>query len=128
MDTPGEIRISDNDRDRYNDVLKQAYAQGRITESELEDRLTTVFDARYESDLSPVVADLPQSTSLQIASPGHDDNDDRVSASISPLLAAPLICTAVYAMTDFGGNFWPMWVWFGCSIPLIGRFASRRIR
>ncbi|MFK7918627.1 MAG: hypothetical protein AB8G14_11145, partial [Ilumatobacter sp.] len=30
----------------------------------------------------------------------------------------PIICTAVYAMTDFGGYFWPMWVWFGCMIPV----------
>jgi hypothetical protein len=28
-----------------------------------------------------------------------------------------LICTAIWAMTDFGGYFWPIWVFFGLSIP-----------
>ena len=29
-----------------------------------------------------------------------------------------LVCIAIYAMTDFGGYFWPMWVLFGWGIGL----------
>jgi len=57
-DRPG-IRISDADRERAARRLHEAMAEGRITLSELEDRLTAVYGARYEADLRPPLADLP---------------------------------------------------------------------
>ncbi|WP_297647943.1 DUF1707 domain-containing protein [Pseudonocardia sp.] len=57
-DPPG-IRISDADRERAATRLHQAMAEGRITVSELEERLTVVYAARYEADLRPPLADLP---------------------------------------------------------------------
>ncbi len=57
-DPPG-IRISDADRERAAARLHQAVSEGRITLSELEDRLSDVYAARYEVDLLPPLADLP---------------------------------------------------------------------
>lgn len=57
-ESPG-LRISDADRERAASVLHQAMAEGRITVSELEERLTVVYAARYEADLRPPLADLP---------------------------------------------------------------------
>jgi uncharacterized protein DUF1707 len=56
---PRGIRISDADRERAAEQLHQALAEGRITVSELEERLTVVYAARYEADLRPPLADLP---------------------------------------------------------------------
>jgi hypothetical protein len=56
---PRGIRISDADRERAAERLHQALAEGRITVSELEERLTVVYGARYEADLRPPLADLP---------------------------------------------------------------------
>jgi len=53
------IRISDTDRERAAGRLQQALAEGRITLDELEERLTTVYAARYAADLRPPFADLP---------------------------------------------------------------------
>ena len=53
------IRISDADRERAAGRLHRAMAEGRITISEMEERLTVVYAARYESDLRPPLADLP---------------------------------------------------------------------
>ncbi|MGH3567840.1 MAG: DUF1707 SHOCT-like domain-containing protein [Pseudonocardia sp.] len=55
---PG-IRISDADRERAAARLHQALAEGRITLSELEERLSAVYAALYEVDLRPPLADLP---------------------------------------------------------------------
>lgn len=55
---PG-IRISDADRERAAARLQQALAEGRITLSELEERLAVVYAARYAADLLPPFADLP---------------------------------------------------------------------
>jgi hypothetical protein len=53
------FRISDADRERAAQRLHQALSEGRITLSELEERLTVVYAARYEADLRPPFADLP---------------------------------------------------------------------
>ncbi|NMI01559.1 DUF1707 domain-containing protein [Pseudonocardia acidicola] len=57
-DSPG-IRISDADRERAAARLHQALSEGRITVSELEERLAVVYAARYGADLAPPLADLP---------------------------------------------------------------------
>lgn len=56
-DPPG-IRISDADRERAASRLNQAPAEGRISVAELEERLSTVYGARYEAELRPPLADL----------------------------------------------------------------------
>ncbi|GAA5127033.1 DUF1707 SHOCT-like domain-containing protein [Pseudonocardia adelaidensis] len=53
------FRISDADRERAAQRLHQALAEGRITLSELEERLAVVYAARYEADLRPPFTDLP---------------------------------------------------------------------
>ena len=57
-DPPG-LRISDADRERAAERLHTALSEGRITLSELEERLAVVYAARYEADLHPPLADLP---------------------------------------------------------------------
>ncbi|ANY06611.1 DUF1707 SHOCT-like domain-containing protein [Pseudonocardia sp. HH130630-07] len=54
-----EIRISDADRERVAERLNRAMAEGRISVEELQDRLRTVYAARFSSDVHPVLADLP---------------------------------------------------------------------
>ncbi|GAA1248899.1 DUF1707 domain-containing protein [Pseudonocardia aurantiaca] len=56
---PRGIRISDADRERAAERLHQALSEGRITLSELEERLAVVYAAKYEADLVPPLADLP---------------------------------------------------------------------
>lgn len=135
-----ELRISDDDRERYNSAVRRAYAEGRITDVELEERLTDVLNAKFESELHPVVADLPNAPlppplpaplpPPAAALPVEPTNEPRgasLGPEATPFLMAPIICTTIYAMTDLGGYFWPMWVWFGCSIPVLGSFIARRL-
>lgn len=58
-DEPRGIRISDADRERAAARLQQALSEGRITLSELEERLAQVYAAKYEEDLRAPLADLP---------------------------------------------------------------------
>jgi Domain of unknown function (DUF1707)/Cell wall-active antibiotics response 4TMS YvqF len=48
------------DRDRVAEALRQAAGDGRLTLSELEERLDAAFRARTYGDLEPITADLPQ--------------------------------------------------------------------
>jgi hypothetical protein len=54
-----DLRISDTDRDRAAEVLREAHAEGRITVDELDERLTSVYSAKTFADLVPVTRDLP---------------------------------------------------------------------
>jgi len=54
-----DLRISDTDRDRAAEVLREAHAEGRISIDELDERLTSVYSAKTFADLVPVTRDLP---------------------------------------------------------------------
>ncbi|MDT8909564.1 DUF1707 domain-containing protein [Amycolatopsis sp. PS_44_ISF1] len=56
---PDQLRASDADREQIAQVLHHALAEGRITITELEERLTTVYAAKTVGELKPVTADLP---------------------------------------------------------------------
>jgi hypothetical protein len=56
---PGEMRISDADREAAAKRLHDALGEGRITLVELEERLGAVYAARTANELGPPLADLP---------------------------------------------------------------------
>lgn len=57
---PRDLRCSDVDRERVAEALRQAAGDGRLTLTELEERLEATFKARTYGDLEPITRDLPQ--------------------------------------------------------------------
>lgn len=55
-----DLRCSDKDRERVASALREAAGEGRLTLSELEERLDATFKARTYGDLQPITHDLPQ--------------------------------------------------------------------
>jgi hypothetical protein len=66
------MRVSDADRDRAAEVLREATGQGRITFDELEERLGRAYAARTYAELETVVSDLPVSAEAADALRVHD--------------------------------------------------------
>lgn len=62
------MRASDADRDRYAAVLQEAYAQGRLTREEYDERLDLCMRAKTYGQLEPLVQDLP-ATNLPVVRP-----------------------------------------------------------
>ncbi|HET6918444.1 MAG TPA: DUF1707 domain-containing protein [Jiangellaceae bacterium] len=60
VNSPRDLRCSDVDRERVAEALRQAAGDGRLTLSELEERLDATFRARTYGQLEPITADLPQ--------------------------------------------------------------------
>lgn len=58
--SPADLRCSDVDRERVAEALRQAAGDGRLTLTELEERLDSTFKARTYGDLQPITRDLPQ--------------------------------------------------------------------
>lgn len=71
---PSLLRISDHDRQKVADVLRDAAGEGRIDLEELDERLELTWGARTYADLVPITADLhlpahPQAASAPVPRP-----------------------------------------------------------
>jgi Domain of unknown function (DUF1707)/Cell wall-active antibiotics response 4TMS YvqF len=57
--TEGEIRASDADRERVADILRDAFAEGRLTPEEHAERIEAVYASKTLGELAPLTRDLP---------------------------------------------------------------------
>lgn len=55
----GAMRASSADRERAIDVLKAAFAEGRLDQNEYADRVGLVYSSRTYADLASLTGDLP---------------------------------------------------------------------
>src|SRR6476469_226158 len=73
---PAQLRISDDDRHRVADLLRDAAGEGRIDLTELDERLEAAYAARTYADLVPLTIDLPahpgQATSTPVQPNGRE--------------------------------------------------------
>src|SRR6478735_4478612 len=58
-DERSRLRISDNDRHRVSEMLREAAGEGRLDMEELDERLAAVYEAKTYGDLVPIMSDLP---------------------------------------------------------------------
>jgi len=56
---PAQLRISDADRHRVAEILREAAGEGRLDLDELDQRLEATYAARTYADLVPITLDLP---------------------------------------------------------------------
>jgi len=56
---PAMMRISDADRHKVAEILREAAGEGRIDFAELDERLESAYAAKTYADLVPLTADLP---------------------------------------------------------------------
>ena len=63
---PSQLRISDDDRHKVAEVLREAAGEGRIDFEELDQRLDATYAARTYADLVPITLDLPVQTAAQL--------------------------------------------------------------
>lgn len=79
---PGELRVSDADRDSVTEVLHTAYAEGRITLDEHAERTGAALQARTFADLVPLTDDLVPAATRPAAPalPSGASAPDRVTA------------------------------------------------
>src|SRR5437879_3318379 len=55
----GQMRSSDRDRDSAQAILQSAYADGRLTKDEFDDRCSRVMNSQTYAELQSLTADLP---------------------------------------------------------------------
>ena len=77
------IRASDQERESVVDVLRDAYADGRLTLDEFDERTSAAYAARTWADLRELTADLPAEPLL-----GADLNRQSQAAQPQPVQLA----------------------------------------
>ena len=111
--------MSDAERDAVVTELGEHFQQGRLDHAEFDERVTQALAARTESDLSPLLADLPPAREAPAVPP------PRIWAPRLPFLLPLLFAAILIAGSAAGGRhggwvLWPLW-WL---IPVIVlRFA-----
>ncbi|MGB7981639.1 MAG: DUF1707 domain-containing protein [Candidatus Nanopelagicales bacterium] len=86
------VLVSDADRARIADVIGNAYAEGRLTNEEYQDRLTATMGARTAADLVPVLDGLPPVT---------------VSTALAPLVGMTVAVPGAAGDVDPAGGWYP---------------------
>ena len=64
------IRVSDADRERVADRLREHFAEGRLSADELDERITATLSAKTFAELRRVTTDLPEPEPAPGAAPG----------------------------------------------------------
>jgi hypothetical protein len=103
----GYLRVSHADRDAVVERLQHAYGEGRLDETELDSRLNLAMTAKTETDLTPLLADLPAGRPagppMEPPEPAPDGTD-RVLAASSHALGAVTLFVGPLVMLVVAGR------------------------
>ena len=137
MDVRPELRIADTDREAMVRRLAGAYAEGRIDDAELEDRLEAVACATTGSELERVAADLPRPvparasaplrSSARLAPPGRLLRPGRL-LDLQVMLVTPVVLAALFVAINTGTYVWPAWMWVLATAPIIAWLVGPLLR
>ena len=116
-----DVLASDADRERIAERLRTAGGEGRLTPSELEDRLETAFAARTGAELELLVADLPNPGR---AAPRRERRRLWDSEHVRTYVAVCSMLVVIWALTG-AGHFWPIWPILGWGIGVVADTGGR---
>jgi Domain of unknown function (DUF1707) len=132
------LRAADRDRDLVVGAIGEAFADGRLTREEMDDRLSQVQGTRMLGDLLPIVTDLMPTEEVAsrtaLAQAGEDEIErlallryrERRRQALAAMLVPSLICLTiwVWSMVSSGELIfpWPIFVILGT-----GGYLSRLV-
>ena len=107
-----QIRVSDADREWVTARLRDHYAEGRLSESELDERVSAALSAKTFGDLRPLMADLPGPAPVPPQQPAqplqpHWGGPPWIGYRRGPRLL-PLILVLLAVVAFSGGGGWMM--------------------
>lgn len=105
----GAVRASDAERELAADALRRHFAAGRLTASELEERVARAYSARSRADLAAVLADLPSDRAVRAAIRFYRLQREALRYHAAAYVSVNGSLVAIWAATG-EGQFWPGWV------------------
>jgi hypothetical protein len=125
------MRASDRDRAVIETVLADAFAEGRLTRAEYDERADAALASRTLGDLVPLVADLPVARAQRS---GADDlhqravrkwESDRREALLGLIGLSALLWT-IWAVTMWGEFPWPLFPMGFALMNLVRVLVNKR--
>jgi hypothetical protein len=141
------IRVSDADRERTIERLREHFAEGRLTSDELDERVTAALSAKNFGDLRAVMTELPEpelvGSQVGPGGPGWPGTPGWQPSTTAgrPVMAyrrgpriLPLVLIALVAAMVIPGGGWVFLAFFkiallcGLVMCVLGVFAAARFR
>ncbi len=134
----GQLRASDADREIVHRALGSAYAEGRLTREEFDQRSDAVLSARTLAELPALIRDLVPAAGPLTRVPERALDADRLeSRAIAAyesdrreaawgFVSASIVCWVIWWITSGGGGFpWPVFVMLGTGLHLLRLIVMR---
>jgi hypothetical protein len=129
------MRASDADREIVRVVLGDAFADGRLTREEYDDRLNTLYGSRTLGEVSSLVTDLVPLDGPSIApapvlaadlrTRGARKWRKEVEESFAAFLVPSIICTVIWIAVSGSGFFWPVFPMLFLGLNLVKTVVRR---
>jgi DUF1707 SHOCT-like domain len=119
-----DYRVSDQQRERAGQELREHFAAGRLTQEELDERVQQAYAARTEAQLRALLHDLPrlpvtpQERRAELVERRAELQRrlfQQAGASVVPFV----ICVAIWLASGASGGFWPIWLAIFPAIMLV---------
>jgi hypothetical protein len=134
-----DLRAGDQDRDGTISLLREAFAEGRLTQDEFDGRMGQAAVARTMGDLAALTADLPpaQATTPVPVVPATaeaaevDEERDKLRKGWAAWAGVSLMVNVIWLGTWITEGdpsyYWPIWVMgpWGAAL-VIGTLSARR--
>ena len=118
------MRASDRDRAVIESVLGDAFAEGRITRAEYDERTEAALTSRTLGELVPLIGDLPVGRAPASRSSHLSEQAlrkwqaDRREALVGLIGLSALLWT-IWAVTMWGGFPWPLFPMLAAAVNLM---------
>lgn len=119
-----DFRVSDQERERAAQELREHFAAGRLTEEELDERVQQAYAARTEGQLRALRSDLPRlpmtaKEQKAAVTARRRQLQRRLLQETGGGITAFAVCLVIWLGNGAHGQFWPVWVAIVVLIPLI---------
>jgi hypothetical protein len=118
------LRVSDQQRERAVQDIREHFAAGRLTEEELSERVQAAYAAQTERELTAQLADLPKLPATRAQQKAEiaerrRELQRRLIQEAGGGAGAFVICTGIWAASGASGFFWPIIIALAVVIPLL---------
>jgi hypothetical protein len=119
-----QLRVSDEQRERAAQDIREHFAAGRLNDDELSDRVQAAYAARTQGELNAVLADLP----MLPATPAQQKAElaqrrrhlqRRLFQEAGGGLGLFAVCSVIWLASAHHGGFWPGFILLVVLIPLL---------
>lgn len=111
---PEDMRAGHADRDRVLDRLRRAHVEGRLDDTEFDERITATFAARTYGELAALTVDLPAGPAPGVVAEfAEDDPHGEFRSGVAAWAAASVTTMVIWAVISVasGAVIYPWFLW-----------------